>query len=140
MNKTTTILLALLIGLCSFSLAKKPPEQLINSPINNKIQFLQAGTYRQVPMNIVRERIKARVRGTDNDLVPLDKVNRSQNSHGSVRDDLWDLTHVDDYAEWYRGSGDAEAEATGDRTAPRRLRRIHVAADHRIQSLALSVG
>ena len=106
MNKTTTILLALLIGLCSFSLAKKPPEQLINSPINNKIQFLQAGTYRQVPMNIVKERIQARVRGTDNELVSLDKVKRAQNSHGSVRDDLWDLTHVDDFAEWYLGSGD----------------------------------
>ena len=108
MNKTVTILMALLIGFSSFALAKKPPEQLINSPINNKVQFLQAGTHRQVPMNLVKERLQAPISITDNDLVPLsqDKVRLAQNSHGSVRDDLWDLTHVDDFAEWYLGSGD----------------------------------
>ena len=108
MNKTAIILMALLIGFSSFPLAKKPAEQLINSPINNKVQFLQAGTYRQVPMNLVKERLQAPISITDNDLVPLlhDKVRPAQNSHGSVRDDLWDLTHVDDFAEWYLGSGD----------------------------------
>ena len=107
MNKVVILLMTLLIGFSSFALAKKPPEQLINSPINNKVQFLQAGTNRQVPMNLVKERLQVPIRITDNDLVLLDKVKRAQNSHGSVRDDLWDLTHVDDNAEWYLGSGDA---------------------------------
>ena len=108
MNKTAIILMALLIGFSSFALAKKPPEQLINSPINNKVQFLQAGTHRQVPMNLVKQKLQVPISITDNDLVPLlhDKVRLAQNSHGSVRDDLWDLTHVDDFAEWYLGSGD----------------------------------
>ena len=108
MNKTATILLALLIGFSSFTLATKPPKQSIDSPINNKVQFLQAGTHRQVPMNLLKERLQVPTRTTENDLVPLDKVNRAQNSHGSVRDDLWDLTHVDDFAEWYLGSGDQD--------------------------------
>ncbi|SVD17920.1 uncharacterized protein METZ01_LOCUS370774, partial [marine metagenome] len=57
MNKTATILLALLIGFSSFTLATKPPKQSIDSPINNKVQFLQAGTHRQVPMNLLKERL-----------------------------------------------------------------------------------
>ncbi|SVC59602.1 uncharacterized protein METZ01_LOCUS312456, partial [marine metagenome] len=106
MNKTAIVLLVLLIGFSSFSLAKKPPKQLTDSQKNNKVQYLQAGNYRQVPMNIVKERFQAHTNRTDNDLVPLDRVSRGDNSNGSVRDDLWDLTHVDDFAEWYLGSGD----------------------------------
>ena len=106
MNKTATILLALLIGISSFPLAKNPVKQSIDSPMDNKVQFLQEGTYRQVPMNIVRERLQAPTRHNNNDLVPLDRVNRSKNPNGPVRDGLWDLTHVDDFAEWYLGSGD----------------------------------
>ena len=108
MNKTVTILLVLLVGFSSFPLAKKLAKQSIDSPKNNKVQFLQAGTHRQVPMNIIKERLQARTRDADNDLVPLDKVNRAQNPNGSVRDNLWDLTHVDDFAEWYLGSGDQD--------------------------------
>ena len=71
MNKTVIILMALLIGFSSFALAKKPSEQLINSPINNKVQFLQAGTHRQVPMNLVKQKLQVPISITDNDLVPL---------------------------------------------------------------------
>ena len=108
MNKTAIVLLVLLIGFSSFSLAKKPPKQLTDSQKNNKVQYLQAGNYRQVPMNIVKERFQAHTNRTDNDFVPLDRVSRGDDSNGSVRDDLWDLTHVDDFAEWYLGGGDVE--------------------------------
>ena len=62
MNKTVTILLVLLVGFSSFPLAKKLAKQSIDSPKNNKVQFLQAGTHRQVPMNIIKERLQARTR------------------------------------------------------------------------------
>ena len=109
MGKTIKIVLSIAVIVSSFALAKKPDVPLMDRPIDNKVQVLIPGTNQHVPLNILEDRYLAPRQTLDSDIVPLDKIKSSQTTVSEgMRNDLWDLKHVDDEAEWYLGSGDAD--------------------------------
>ncbi|MBC8213837.1 MAG: T9SS type A sorting domain-containing protein [Candidatus Marinimicrobia bacterium] len=108
MKKKLTVMLVLCLT-ASFIFAKMPVDQKTTKLTTNKTQFVIPGknliASQSMMDNVIKNQM-ARQGNDDSDVLPL---HRHAASKIATRDceGCWDLSHVDETAEWYLGSGAA---------------------------------